>query len=110
MEIWQSDLMITLWSVLGTLIATLLLLAGTLWASAALTEQGRRIWRTLRGHVPEVIAAVDQPGDPVNVQLARLTQLPPGVWSAFLTAFVEALAAGLDQNTESEPAVEQAGN
>ena len=97
-DMWGSDVMVTLWSLLGALLATLLLLAGTLWASATLAGQVRRIWAVLRGHLPEVVAAVDQPGDAINVQLARLTSLPSGVWSAFLTAFVEALAAGLDQH------------
>lgn len=111
MDVWGTDVMVTLWSVLGALLATLLLLAGTLWASAALGGQVRRIWRALRGHVPQVIAAVDQPGDAINVHLARLTQLPPGVWSAFLTAFVEALAAGLDQAAaQVDPVGEQPGD
>lgn len=101
MNLWEADVLIALWSVLGTLLATLLLAAGTLWASAQVAAQVRRVWGALRGHVPDVIAAVDDPGDALNVQLGRLTRIPPGVWAAFLRAFVEALAAGLDRAAEA---------
>lgn len=101
-DMWASDVMVMVWSALGALLATLLLLAGTLWASTVVMRQVQQGWHSLRGHVPDVIAAVDQPGDAINVQLARLTHLPPEVWAAFLSAFVEALAAGLDRATVND--------
>ncbi len=97
MDVLVSDVMLELWSVLGALLATLLLVAGTLWASARVINQGRAVWGALRGHVPDVLAAVDDPGDAVNRRLARATRVPPAVWAAFLPAFVSALAEGLDR-------------
>ncbi len=97
MDSWVADEMITVWALLGALLGTLLLVAGSLWAGARVTEQARALWRTLRGHRAEVIAAVDEAADPLIVQLARLTTIPPPVWAAFLPAFLAALAAGLDR-------------
>lgn len=100
MEIWHTELMITVWSLLGSLLGTLLLVAGSLWASAQVVAQARRAWGAVRGHVPDVLAAVDEPGDALNARLGQLTHVPAGVWAAFLPAFVEALAAGLDSAFE----------
>ncbi len=97
MQLLTSDTLLQLWGALGALLATLLLTAGTLWASAQLTTQARTLWRAVRGYTPQVRAAVDQPGDTVNTELARLTTVPAAVWAALLPAFVDALAAGLER-------------
>lgn len=97
MELLVSEMMLEVWAILGTLLGTLLLVAALLWASTRVLAQGRAAWAALRGHVPDVLAAVDEPGDRLNAQLGRLTRVPPAVWAAFLPAFVEALAAGLDR-------------
>ncbi len=97
MDTWIAGEMLTVWALLGALLGTLLLIAGSLWAGARVTEQARALWRTLRGHRAGVIAAVDETSDPLIVQLARLTTIPPAVWAAFLPAFLAALAEGLDR-------------
>ncbi len=97
MDVWIADEMLDVWRLLGALLGTLLLIAGSLWAGAQVTGQARALWRALRGHRAEMIAAVDEVTDPLVVQLARLTTIPPGVWAAFLPTFLAALAAGLDR-------------
>ncbi len=97
MDTWIAGEMLDVWRLLGALLGTLALIAASLWAGARVTEQARALWRALRGHRAEVIAALDEPADPLIVQLARLTAVPPGVWAAFLPAFLAALAAGLDR-------------
>lgn len=97
MELLTSDALLQLWSALGALLATLLLAAGALWASAQVTTQARQLWAAVRGYTPQVRAAVDEPGDPLNAKLADLTTIPAAVWAALLPAFVDALAAGLER-------------
>ena len=70
--------------------------SGELWAGTQATHQGRALWRAVRGHQAEIIAAVDEPGDPLVVQLARYTSIPAPVWATFLPAFFKALADGLE--------------
>lgn len=94
---WVADEMLTVWTLLGALLGTLVLVAGLLWAGTQVTGQARALWRALRGHRAAAIAAVDEAADPLIVQLARLTTVPPDVWAAFLPAFLTALAAGLDR-------------
>lgn len=94
-----------LWGLLGTLLGTLLLVAALLWTGARVSEQGRALWRSVRGQRAALIAAVDELGDPLIAQLAALTRVPPGVWAVFLPAFLSALAEGLDRalNGQGEP-------
>jgi len=94
METLLSDQMLAVWAVLGSLLGTLLLAAAMLWAGTQATHQGRALWRAVRGHQAEIIAAVDEPGDPLVVQLARYTSIPAPVWATFLPAFFKALAEG----------------
>jgi hypothetical protein len=89
--------MLTVWSLLGALLGTLLITAVTLWAGAQVTRQARGLWAALRGHRAEIVAAVDEPADPVNARLEQITTIPAGVWAALLPAFFNALAAALDQ-------------
>ncbi len=89
--------MLDVWRLLGALLGTLALVAATLWAGRQVTDQARAVWRALRGYQGAAIGAVDQPGDPLIVQLARVTGVPASVWAAFLPAFLGALAAGLDR-------------
>ncbi len=98
----MSALVVQLWTLLGALAGTLTLLALTLWLGARVAEQGRTFWRALRGHVPQVIAAVDEPSDPLNLALGRWTGISPQVWATFWTAFVRALADGLSQMTDAD--------
>ena len=97
MDMTIAEPALTVWGLLGTALGTLLLAAATLWAGALLTRQAREVWRAVRGHAPEVLAAVDEPTDPLIAGLARYSRVPPAVWAAFLPAFLTALAAGLDQ-------------
>jgi hypothetical protein len=97
MEALVSDQMLAVWAVLGSLLGTLLLAAVTLWTGAQVTRQARALWHAVRGHQAEIIAAIDQPGDPLVVQLARYTSIPAAVWVAFLPAFFNALAEGLER-------------
>ena len=91
-----------LWGLLGTLLGTLLLVAALLWTGARVGEQARALWRSVRGQRAAVIAAVDEPGDPLVAQLAALTRVPAGVWAVFLPAFLSALAEGLDRALNGE--------
>ncbi len=97
-----SGVLVQMWTLLGALAGTLTLLALTLWLGARVAEQGRALWRAVRGHVPQVLAAVDEPSDPVNAALGRWTGVPPQVWAAFWPAFVRALADGLGQVLEGD--------
>lgn len=91
-----------LWGLLGTLLGTGLLVAALLWTGAQVSEQARALWRSVRGQRAAVIAAVDEPADPLVAQLAALTRVPAGVWAAFLPAFLSALAEGLDRALNGE--------
>lgn len=97
METMFSEPTLVVWSLLGTALGTLALVAATLWAGAQLTRQARELWRAVRGQTPRVIAAVDEPTDPLIAELARHSHVPAAVWAAFLPAFLAALAVGLDQ-------------
>jgi hypothetical protein len=92
-----SQQALDIWGLLGTLIGTLLLLALTFWAGKHVTRQARELWHTVRGHKAALIHAIDEPTDPAVVTLAQVSPVPAAVWAAFLPAFVNALAAGLDQ-------------
>jgi len=91
-----------LWGLLGTLVGTGLLVAALLWTGAQVSEQARALWRSVRGQRAAVIAAMDEPADPLVAQLAALTRVPAGVWAAFLPAFLSALAEGLDRALNGE--------
>lgn len=91
-----SPAMLAVWSALGALAGTLVLLAVTLWAGQFVTDRTRALWQTVRGQREAVRRAVDEASDPLNVGLARLTAIPAPVWAAFLGTFVDALADGVD--------------
>lgn len=84
------------WSLLGTLIGTLLLVAVTFWAGKHVTRQARELWQAVRGHKDALIASIDEPIDPAVVKLAQVSPIPAAVWATFLPAFFDALASGLD--------------
>jgi hypothetical protein len=94
--------MLTVWSLAGALLGTLLITALTLWAGTQVTRQARGLWAALRGYRPAVVTAVDEPADPVNAHLEQITTIPAGVWAALLPAFFNALAAALDQTLGAE--------
>ncbi len=94
--------MLTVWSLLGALLGTLLIAAVTLWAGTQAARQARGLWAALRGHRAQLVAAVDEPADPVNARLEQITTIPAGVWAALLPAFFNALAAALDQTLNVE--------
>lgn len=96
-ETWISAPMLEVWRLLGSLLGTLVILVATLWASQHLLVQARTVWRTIRGSQDAILAAVDEPGDPLIRPLAQLSSVPDVVWAAFLSAFFRALATGLDQ-------------
>jgi len=52
---------LAVWRLLGALLGTLLLVAGSLWAGAQVTAQARALWRAVRGVHPQLVAAVDDP-------------------------------------------------
>lgn len=98
-----SEPMLAVWGLLGTALGTLLILALTLWAGRQFARQARELWRTLRGRHDEIVHSVDEPTDPVIVQLERVSRVPAAVWAAFLPAFLNALAAGLDRALADSP-------
>lgn len=97
MDMLFSDSMLGLWSALGAAVGTLLLMAAMLWAGRLFTGQARALWRAVRGQRAAVIAAVDEPTDPLIARLGQAGPVPAAVWAAFLPAFFSALADGLDQ-------------
>lgn len=101
-----SPEMVDVWRLLGALLGTLALITATLWIGRQAAGQVRGVWHAVRGYEETAIRAVDQPTDPVIVQLARLSGLPAGVWAAFLPVFLSALAAGLDQALHEQQAGE----
>jgi len=105
LDVWTSPPMLAVWAALGALLGTLLLLAASLWAGDQALRQARSLWGRVRGQRAQVIAAVNEPTDPLIVQLARLTTIPAPVWAALLPALLESLIAGLDRALrESAPA------
>ncbi len=86
-----------LWALVGALLGTLLLLAGTLWAGERVAGQVRAIWRAVRRSRPTVIGALDEPSDALIRRLEAATGVPAEVWIALLPALLEALADGLDR-------------
>jgi len=92
-----AEEMLVVWSLLGSLLGTLIVLAATLWAGAQVTEQARALWRALRGQRGAVIGAVDEPTDPAIRVLADVSKIPAAVWAAVLPAFVAALVDALDR-------------
>ena len=97
-----SPEMVDVWRLLGALLGTLVLVAATLWVGRQAAGQVRGVWRAVRGYEGTALRAVDQPTDPVIVQLARLSGVPAGVWAAFLPVLLSALAAGLDHALAEE--------
>jgi hypothetical protein len=95
-SLFVSEPMLAVWSILGALLGTLLIAAATLWAGAQVTRQAQRLWQAIRGQRAAVVAAVDDPADPLIRQFASITPIPAAVWAAFLPAFLNALAEGLD--------------
>lgn len=95
----MEQTLVYVWSGLGAAVGTLALMAAMLWTSKAMLQQIRDLWRVLRGYREEVAAGIDEPTDPVIRELARLTALPPSVWSALLTGLLRSVADGLDTLT-----------
>ncbi|RPI98996.1 MAG: hypothetical protein EHM39_07300 [Chloroflexi bacterium] len=96
-SIFVSEPMLAVWSILGALLGTLLIAAMTLWAGAQVTRQARGLWTAVRGQRAAVVGAVDDPTDLLVRQFASITPIPAAVWAAFLPAFLNALAEGLDR-------------
>jgi hypothetical protein len=93
---------------LATVAASAALLALTLLIAKLGTKQARDLWYYARQYQPRLLAAVDQPSDPFNVALDKLLDKAlPGDWDAraavFLPAFLNALAAGLDNALAAPP-------
>ena len=86
-----------LWSLVGALLGTLLLLGGTLWTGERVAGQVRAIWRAVRGYRAPVVAALDEPSDALIRRLEGATGVPAAVWVALLPALLEALVDGLDR-------------
>jgi hypothetical protein len=103
LEMMISDPMLDVWRLLGSLLGTLLIVTATLWASQQLLGQVRALWRVVRDYKEDIVAAVDEPTDPFIRQLAQLSSVPDVVWAAFLSAFLNSLAAGLDQALAESP-------
>jgi hypothetical protein len=93
---------------LATVAGSAALLALTLLIAKYSTKQVRDLVFYAIQYKPRLIAAVDQPGDPFNVALDKLLDKAlPGDWdqraSVFLPAFLNALAAGLDNALAAPP-------
>ncbi|HEX3053228.1 MAG TPA: hypothetical protein VHP83_21395, partial [Aggregatilineaceae bacterium] len=69
----MDETVLTLWQVLGALLGTLLVLAALLWAGRQTIGQARGLWLALRGEVPALVGAVNEPSDPAVLELARLS-------------------------------------
>ena len=104
----MEQALIYVWSGLGGVIGTLVLVAVMVWASKTTLRQLRDLWHVVRGHRDDLMAGVDQPTDPLIRALARLTGLPPTVWTALLSELMRSLADGLDTMLEESPASDTA--
>lgn len=95
--------------VLGTVIVAVAASAGGALALFALkhaAKQARDLWYYLRRYVPDAVAAVDEPTDPVIVALARyvpvLARVAPVYAPVFIRAFAKAVDEVLDAPLEPE--------
>lgn len=104
----MDSTVVQLWSLAGTALGLVLVVAGMAWGCKQVTRQVSEIWRIRRVHQEAWLAAVDEPEDAIIRRFTAVSSLPPEVWSAFLTAFLEALTSALDTvvSTDSNPPTE----
>ncbi len=93
----MEETTIYVWTGLGAVVGTLMLVAVMLWASQTTLRQARAMWQLLRGYRANLESKIDEPTDSLIRELARLSTLPPTLWSAFLTALLRSIAEGLDE-------------
>lgn len=91
----MNPTILQVWSWLGAVLGTLVLAVGVLWAGKEFTTQARRVWRVVWPHEGQLKAAVDEPTDAVNRQLAQVSGVSAEVWTAVLCTMLEALLTGL---------------
>jgi hypothetical protein len=80
---------------------------GVLFAEFGIVRPVARGWSAIRGQVPAVVELVDEPTDAANVKLENVTHVPATVWAAFLPAFLNALATGLDAALKEQPPAQE---
>lgn len=86
--------------VLGTVIVAVAASAGGALALFALkhaAKQARDLWYYLRRYVPDAVAAVDEPTDPVIVMLARYVPVLARVAPLYAPVFIRAFAKAVDE-------------
>ena len=95
------------WQVIGYVIGALIALLVAAVVARYSAKFGREAWLELRGHVPAVLEAIDEPGDPIIMLIDRYL---PGkndvALAAFLSAGLRALADILDKRLDVPPAAE----
>ena len=92
--------------VLGTVIVAVAASAGGALALFALkhaAKQARDLWYYLRRYVPDAVAAVDEPGAPVIVMLARYVPVLARVASQSAPVFIRAFARAIDEVMDAPP-------
>ena len=98
--------------VLGTVIVAVAASVGGALALFALkhaAKQARDLWYYLRRYVPDAVAAVDEPGDPLIVALARYAPAIARVAPQYAPVFIRAFARAIDEvvlDAPPEPPVE----
>lgn len=92
----MDNSLLQLWSLVGTALGIVLVVTVMAWGCKQTIRQVRDIWLELRHHQKMWLAAVDEPDDVLVRRLAALSSLPPEAWTAFLTAFLQALAGAMD--------------
>lgn len=92
--------------VLGTVIVAVAASVGGALALFALkhaTKQARDAWYYLRRYVPDAVAAVDEPGDPLIVALARYAPAIARVAPQYAPVFIRAFARAIDEVMDAPP-------
>ena len=101
--IWNDS---EFWTWTGRILATFIIAGVASYVLPALGIGWRKAWLIVRGELDEVIAAVDQPTDPLLVALGKALEK---VWpsfeenaATFLPVLLRAIADGLDGVTDAK--------
>lgn len=96
------------WQAIGYVIGALLALLLAAVVARYSAKFGRETWLELRGQMPLIISAVDEPSDPIIMLIDRYVPGKADVaLAAFMSAGLRALGEMLDRSLDVTPPVER---